>query len=229
MQPRCRSHGPGPAGDVLGTPNALTTGVSGLTTGAYTYKITATDSNGVTASATTTVTAAAVAAAAYTTNLNFNATPQNVSNWLDVSSAGTNTTVYTATIGNGVTLSSVATANWFWNNGSTSNTNNTSYTGSSTVVPIAVGQSAWFLYTNIVYDKTLPKAVLLFTGCVVGGTYSMQIYSAIDAAYQPGDNFLISVNGGTDQQPNATANASTLITFSNISPDSSGRIWISTG
>jgi len=218
----------GPAGDVLGTPNALTTGVSGLTTGAYSYKITATDSNGVTASATTVVTATAASVTVYTTNLNFNATPQSVSNWIDVSSAaGTNTSVYTSTIGNGVTLSSVSIANWPRAGGS--NTYNTSYTGSSTVVPIAVGQSAWFLLNTGTYDKTLAGAILQFTGCVVGGTYSMQIYCAIDAAFQPSDNFYLSVNGGTDQQPNATANASTLITFPGLVPDASGRLWLSAG
>jgi len=220
----------GPAGDVLGTPNALTTGIAGLTTGAYSYKITATDSNGVTASATTVVTATAAATTLYTTNLNFNATPQNVTNWLDVSSsAGTNTTVYTATIGNGITLSSVAIANWPWNGGASANSFNSSYTGASTVVPISVGQSSWFTVSTGIYNKTLAGALLLFTGCVAGATYSMQIYSAVDASIQPSDSFLISVNGGTDQQINATANASTILTFPGLVPDASGRLWVSAG
>ena len=218
----------GPAGDVIATPGNLTTGITGLTSGTYIYQLAATDSNSVTTTARTNVVATAVAATVYTVNLNFNATAQAVPNWLDITSAGTNAAVYTGPIGNGVTISSVAIANWPRPGGS--NTYNSSFTGTSTAVPQAVAQSAWFLINSAgTYDKTLTGALLLFSGCVVGATYSMQVYSAIDAAFQPSDNFYISINGGTDQQINATANTSTVLTFPGLVPDSSGRIWLSSG
>ena len=220
----------GPSGDSVGTPNSLTTGITGLSAGTFTYKLTATDSLGVTANSNTVLTIAAAAGATFTTNLNFNAAAQSVPSWLDITApTGPNRAVYTGSIGNGITLSSVAIANWFWDNGNSAGAGNAAFSGTSTAVPQQVAISAWFTANQGTYNKTLAGAVLLFTGCVVGGTYSMQIYSAIDASYQPSDNFYISVNGGTDQQPNATANTSAVITFSGLIPDSSGRLWVSAG
>ena len=220
----------GPASGVITTPSSLTTGLTGLGNGTYVYQLSATDSLGVNSTSSVNIIAAAVAAVTYTTNLNFNGTAQNIAGWLDITSAtGPNIGLYTGAIGNSVGLSSVATANWPWNNNASSGAGNVAYTGSSTIVPIAVGNSGWFTANTGVYDKTITGALLLFTGCVVGATYSMQIYNSIDASYQPSDNFYLSVNGGADQQPNATANANTLITFSGLVPDASGRLWVSAG
>lgn len=217
----------GPAATIVSSGN-LTTAINNLVTGNYVFTLTATDSNGIYASSAVTIAVAAAAGVGYTMNMNFNTTAQNIAGWVDVTApTGPDYALVSKVIGNGVTISSVALANW--PHYGTADAYNAVYSGSSTAVPVAVGNSGWYYQTAGTYTKTKAAAQLLLTGLVVGATYTLQTYNTIDNSLAPTNNFSVSFNGGTDQVVNSTANSSTLLSFTGVIPDSTGAIWLSMG
>jgi|GEM_PF-6163738 len=168
---------------------------------------------------------------AWTQNINFNANAQSIAGWQDVS-GNPSTGVVTKALSNGVTISTVATANWTSFSGSLSayNTLNTTTWGNS-IIPATVMNSGFESYVAAgAYVKTKTGALLQFSGLDTTGTYNLEIFSS--SVYKQGTNTVVafSVNGlNNDQNVTYYNNTSQVLYFNNISPDGTGIIWINGG
>jgi len=162
---------------------------------------------------------------AQTASFNFSATSSVWPGWVNVA-GDPSQAVQTAT-GNGVTLSSVATANWSPWSGIAAGTGTGFYPG--TYFPARVMSNNWFTYNGTsrslaLYNVLTPQIEL--SGLNPDSTYILQI-SGSDAGSFIANPTQYTVIGKTNygtQNLNAHNNAANGVVFQGVTPDSSGMV-----
>jgi len=230
----------------IASPTSLSTSVSGLVPGTYTYRLTGTDNNGLSSSSTTTITVNTAASAtstpptvsagtAQTVTLspavsqsaafNFSNSPVTVSGWTNMAGQP-GSKVITATSG-GIKLSSVATANWAPYSGATS------YDGGGVNAAgffnnAAVSVNNWHQYGDPAAVYNVSKPQLQATGMTSGANYTVKI-SGSNAFNLDANPCAYTIVGASTYGPinvNLNGTASNGATFSGVVPDASGSIKI---
>jgi hypothetical protein len=164
---------------------------------------------------------------AQTVSFNFSAAAQSVSGWVNV--AGDPSTGVRTVTANGITLSSVATANWSPYSGVSAQNGNGYYPG--TYFPAGVMSCNWFQYNGTTrtlanYNAAVPQIKL--SGLNPDSSYILRM-SGSDAGSFNSNPTVYTVSGATvysSQSLNVHNNASQGITFQGIYPNSSGVINI---
>ena len=160
---------------------------------------------------------------------NFSAAPAAVSGWTNVAGNAADS-VITATAG-GITISSVATANWSPYAGTCAVNGYGAYPG--TYFPVGVMSNGWYQYNGsnsaeplALYNALMPQFEL--TGLNPDSTYILRMSGSNGAGFD--DNPTVYTVAGTSvsasQNLNAGGNTSQGVTFLAISPDATGMIRI---
>jgi hypothetical protein len=163
---------------------------------------------------------------AQTVSFNFTATAVTVSGWTNV--VGDPSTAVRNVTSHGITVSSVAMANWSPQTGVAAN--NGVGTGGGTYFPAQVMSNVWFQYNGAsrnlaLYNAALPQLTL--SGLNKDSTYTLKM-SGSDA-YHSASITQYTVAGATvasSQTLTMFHNTAQGVTFSNISPDAGGTIRI---
>ena len=164
---------------------------------------------------------------AQTASFSFSATAESYTGFTNVT-GDPSTGVRTATV-NGITVSSVATANWSPYDGISAQNGNGFYPG--TYFPAAVMSSNWFQYNGTArtlanYNASVPQ--LQLSGLNPDSSYILQM-SGSDAGSFVSSPTIYTVAGATvypTQSLNVHNNASQGVIFQGIYPNSSGVISI---
>jgi Secretion system C-terminal sorting domain len=234
------------------TATNLSTTVTGLVAGAYVFKLTATDKNGLTNSASVNITVNAVVvktaptvaagpsqtvvlgsssssppAATTPTSayFNFSNAATTVSGWTNIHGSP-GTAVVTAS-SNGITLSSVATANWAPYNGLTSYDDN-GVNAAGFFNNAAVSVNNWFQYGDPAGNYNVSKPQLQVTGLAAGTTYTVKLSGSDNLGFQtnPVQFTIVGSASYTPVDVNMNGTANNGATFSSVSPDATGKINI---
>jgi hypothetical protein len=163
---------------------------------------------------------------AQTASFNFTATAVTVSNWTNV--VGDPSTAVRTAVSHGITVSSVAVANWAPQSAVAAN--NGVGTGGGTFFPAQVMSNVWFQYNGTsrnlaLYNAAMPQLTL--SGLNKDSSYTLKM-SGSDA-YHSASITQYTVSGATvssSQTLNMFHNTASGVTFSNIYPDASGTIRI---
>jgi len=229
----------------IASPSSLSTSVSGLQPGTYTYQLTGTDNNGLSSSSTTTITVNSAASTAtpptvsagsaqtitlspavsQSASFNFSNSPVSVSGWTNMAGQPGNQ-VITGTSG-GVRLSSVATANWAPYSGATS------YDGGGVNAAgffnnAAVSVNNWHQYGDPAATYNVSKPQLQASGLTAGASYTVKM-SGSNAFNLDANPCAYTIVGASTYGPisvNLNGTASNGATFSGVIPDASGSIKI---
>ncbi len=235
------------------TATNLSTTVTGLVAGAYVFKLTATDKNGLTNSASVNITVnAAVVKTAPTVNagpsqtvvlgstpsspppptttptsayFNFSSASSAVSGWTNIH--GSPGTAVVSASSNGITLSSVATGNWAPYNGMTSYDGN-GVNAAGFFNNAAVSVNNWFQYGDPAANYNVSKPQLQATGLVPGATYTVKLSGSDNLGFQT-NPVRFTIQGSAAYTPvdvNMNGTANNGATFSSVSPDATGKINI---
>jgi Big-like domain-containing protein len=161
------------------------------------------------------------------TNFNFSAGSQQVSGWINVA-GDPSVAVRTATDPvSGISISSVATANWSPYNGSAS------YDGGGTAggsfFPAAVMMNEWFQYSSYlaVYNSQAPQ--LLIGGLSTDSVYTLKMTGSYAAGNFDLNPIRYTVSGATIYgyvDVNGNSNTTNGAVFTNVVPDASGNIRV---
>jgi hypothetical protein len=173
------------------------------------------------------LTAATGVLRAQTASFSFSETAESYTGWTNVT-GDPSTGVRTAT-SNGITVSSVATANWSPYDGVSAQNGNGYYPG--TYFPAAVMNSNWFQYNGTArtlanYNASVPQ--LQLSGLNPDSSYILQMSGSDDGSFVS-DPTVYTVSGATvysSKSLNVHNNASSGVIFQGIYPNSSGVINI---
>jgi hypothetical protein len=164
---------------------------------------------------------------AQTVSFNFSATSDTWSGWVNVT--GDPSTGVRSVTANGITVSSVATANWSPYSGISAQNGNGFYPG--TYFPAAVMSNNWFQYNGSArtlanYNATVPQ--LRLSGLNPDSSYILRM-SGSDGGSFVSSPTIYTIAGATvyaTQSLSVHNNASQGVTFTGIYPNSSGVISI---
>jgi Bacterial Ig domain len=163
---------------------------------------------------------------AQTVSFNFSLASQSVSGWINVH-GDPSTGVRTATDGTtGISLSSIAMANWVPLSGTGSAYDGLGQTG-GTFFPSGVMLNHWFQFgTLAVYNGAVPQ--LLISGLNKDSLYTVKMTGSSTSSYNSNPT-QYTISGSTVYgyiNINSHNNTATGASFNNIQPDTSGKIRV---
>ncbi len=162
-----------------------------------------------------------------TSSFNFSATSKPVTGWINVA-GDPSIAVRTATDAvTGISISSVATANWVPFNGSSATDAGGMTNG--TFFPAAVMQNFWFLNNPYVasYNAAVPQLIL--SGLDIHSVYTLSMTGSISISQFDVDPTIYTVTGAIvygNINLNGNFNTANGAVFHNIAPDANGQIRV---
>lgn len=221
----------------ISTPAAATTAVTGLVQGSYVFRCTATDDASNTGYGDVAVNV--LAPSDGVAKFNFNATPQNISGWVDVSGgpmvAGNAGKQWTDP-STGFGLVEVNNTTTVWGNiysGTNSDNNNGQATsdGGGFATDAGVIASAWYS-NNISYTGTGSSQFKL-VGLNSAKKYMIKVYCSLSNNFNTLDanptQVVVNNNVVNERRINALGNTSQVATFTGVKPSAAGEIPLFVG
>jgi len=213
---------------------SATVTVTGVVAGTYTFRLTVNDNAGATGTDDVVLTVKAAAATTTgTAKFAFTNAAQGISGWNELAGAPHAAVISKTDATTGITVSSVATAQW---NPASYGTATSSFNGgvtNGTVQPAAVVKGNWFNY-NAAYNATVNGVVqkdnIAVSGLNPTHKYKLQMGASRASGAGTTDQygtFEYRINGTNVKTLLVTNNATLQIEYTNISPDASGKIGIS--
>ncbi len=215
--------------------STATVTVTGLVAGTYTFRLTATDNSGATGSddVILTVNAAAPITVASTAKFAFTNAATGISGWNELAGAPHAAVISKTDAATGITVSSVATAQW---NPVNYGSNMSSFNGgvtNGTVQPASVVKCNWFTY-NAAYGSSINGVVqkdnIAISGLNPTHKYTLQMGASRATGAGTSDQYgtyEYRLNGTNVKTLLVTNNCTLQVEYTTISPDASGKIGIS--